>query len=282
MAINRFRDIETLALNNDFIYSDQFLVHAHSCPYCEYSKRDFLYKGGIWRNESVGSSIFRSRQPKAANLLIGHSDIKTSIKNVWPFLIKGYRRVWAANSVPTSGILSSLPLGLTNPTLETKWHQILGKTSHLKSADEDCSFLENFDASIFANFSVHTNSKARKPLAQFLVSRGVGFSEPEFTVSGRIGYLKQLRQYSLTVCPEGNGVDTHRLWETLYMGGTPVITHSNLLTELVEDLPVIVLRNWGELQNLDLLESKWHALQTKRFRFEKLTASYWLGQICSR
>jgi hypothetical protein len=173
-----------------------------------------------------------------------------------------------------------LPLGLTNPTRESEWHQILGNFGHLKTAHEDCSFPNEFNSSMFANFSISTNPRLRLPLAKFLQSRNVSFSEPVFSSFGRINYLKQLREHSLAICPEGNGVDTHRLWETLYMGGTPVITKSNMLSNLVKDLPVIVLSDWSELEDMARLEKEWHGLQLKKMHFDKLRASFWLGQVC--
>ena len=30
-------------------------------------------------------------------------------------------------------------------------------------------------------------------------------------------YLKILSSYKFAICPEGNGIDTHRFWECLYL-----------------------------------------------------------------
>jgi hypothetical protein len=159
-------------------------------------------------------------------------------------------------------------------------HSIFGNRSHLEAADSESDFPEYFDGSTYGNFSVNTNVRIRKPLSDWLENNGLVFTEPTFSERGRIEYLSSLRRNSLTVCPEGNGVDTHRLWETLYMGGTPVITRSNLMANLVSDLPVIVLKDWSELNDLGSLERKWNHLNSLDFNFDKLKASFWISQFC--
>ena len=37
-----------------------------------------------------------------------------------------------------------------------------------------------------------------------------------------VGYLDSLIRYKYVLCPEGNGIDTHRFWETIYAGSIPV------------------------------------------------------------
>ena len=43
-------------------------------------------------------------------------------------------------------------------------------------------------------------------------------------------YLKDLRASYLCLSPAGDGIDTHRTWESLYLGTVPVVTRS-VLTE---------------------------------------------------
>jgi len=280
MELNRFRGIEELISTSDFIYSDKFFQHTLVCERCDYSKRDFLYRFGFWRGLKIRPKSLQSRVPSKSSLLIGHSDKETAVGDLVPFLLKGYVNFWATNARPFGSTLNSLPLGLTNPSAESQMHRVLGDTSHFETADRESTFPVSFDGSIYGNFSVETNSRVRKPLVEFLEKNGTPFKEPLFSGRGRIDYLKSLRQHSLTVCPEGNGVDTHRIWETLYMGGTPVITKSPFMTNLIEGLPVLVLDDWSELQDLRKLEDKWNSLNFSNFNFRKLYASYWVEKFC--
>ena len=282
MPLNRFQDIKALILNSDFITSDRFLNHTKGCFKCDYSKRDFLYHSGYWRGERVTSKYLQSRQPTKFTLLIGHSDTATSFKNVFPFFLKGYKKIWAVNARASNSILNPLPLGLTNQSNESPIHGLLGDVSHFAVADQESAYPTKFNGNIYGNFSLGTNGSIRKPLAALLHENGSRFEEPDFTPGGRIKYLKSLRDHELTVCPEGNGIDTHRLWETLYMGGTPLISKSNSMSPLVENLPVIVLNDWSELSDLDTLERKWYELSNQHFNFAKLSAKFWMDIFCNQ
>jgi hypothetical protein len=281
MHLNRFRGIKELKSNSDFIYADRFLSHALACNFCDYSKRDFLYRSGKWRGIENQVKLFEPRYESERTLLLGHSDTGTNLAHVVPYRLKGYKKIWAINATPFGSILKSLPLGLTNPTTESQMHPILGDTSHLSSADSETYFPTNFDGTVYGNFSITTNIRVRKPLADLLKKNGMVFSDPIFTERGRIEYLSALRRHSLTVCPEGNGVDTHRLWETIYMGGTPVIIYSKQIASLVRDLPVIVLKNWSELNDLAMLEEEWNQLNSRVFNFQKVMASFWISKFCN-
>lgn len=66
-------------------------------------------------------------------------------------------------------------------------------------------------------------------------------------------YFKLVRQYRFILCCEGNGFDTHRLWETLYQGSFPVIlrTEWSITLEYL-GLPILFIEDLQEI-NSDLL-----------------------------
>ena len=47
------------------------------------------------------------------------------------------------------------------------------------------------------------------------------------------------------LCPEGTGIDTHRVYESLYCGATPVVLR-NSLSHLYERLPVCIVDKWTD------------------------------------
>ena len=59
-------------------------------------------------------------------------------------------------------------------------------------------------------------------------------------------YLEQIRKHRFVICPRGNGVDTHRMWETIYLGAIPIvkrdIAHSDWM-----DLPIVWVDDWGQV-----------------------------------
>lgn len=47
-------------------------------------------------------------------------------------------------------------------------------------------------------------------------------------------YHAKLAGYRFVLCPRGNGIDTHRFWETLYKGNLPVIVDSEWASHLAQ------------------------------------------------
>jgi hypothetical protein len=58
-------------------------------------------------------------------------------------------------------------------------------------------------------------------------------------------YLEHVRSSYFAICPNGNGIDSHRVWEALYLGTVPVVTRS-VLTEQHPELPMVVLDDWSQ------------------------------------
>lgn len=87
-------------------------------------------------------------------------------------------------------------------------------------------------------------------------------------------FVDEILAHQFVLCPEGNGIDTHRFWEVIYLGRYPVVLHNNV-TDIFNDLPVLILNNWTEF------ESKYKKFldetKNKTYNFEKLTPSYWIN-----
>lgn len=278
MSFNRFRQVSNLIENNEAISSDLYLDHAAHCPKCEYLKSDFFFRKGEWRG-GIEPPLYMRRNLSGMNLIVGHSDRSIHFPQRTLARFRGIRKLWGVNTEPQSNFAFSLPLGLTNNSDETSLHRLFGDTSHFLVADST-PFRTDFDGSIYANFNVETNRSVRVPLLQLLSNRRATIEKPELSAGGRIQYLRNLRSHSLVACPEGNGVDTHRLWETLYMGGTPVVISNKVIDTLVKDLPVLVLKNWSQINDVELVDTLWNELNTRNYSFEHLWSSYWIDKIC--
>jgi hypothetical protein len=58
-------------------------------------------------------------------------------------------------------------------------------------------------------------------------------------------YAKLTEKYKFVACPRGNGLDTHRFWETLYRGSIPIVkesTWAGLIKRL--GIPLLVVPEW--------------------------------------
>jgi hypothetical protein len=88
-------------------------------------------------------------------------------------------------------------------------------------------------------------------------------------------YLKDLHKYNFVLCPAGNGMDTHRVWETLYMGGYPIVLRTPYMEAILRNLPVVWISNWRQITEHEFLEKSWEALQFERHDANRLRLSWW-------
>ena len=109
----------------------------------------------------------------------------------------------------------------------------------------------------------------------------VTLQTPDFTENGRVKYLANLRSHGLVLCPEGNGVDTHRFWETIYMGGLPVVTANKGMTFFYNNLPVLQLDTWEQLLDRTFVEKKWLEISKRSYNFDMLSTEYWISKFLS-
>ena len=285
MTRGSFRGLAQLIGSDDFISSDKFLAYSKAEPRMTYSKTDFIYRGGVWRGNRERSLLSQGKTLRGQTLVLGHSDfrIPRSASRLLSALT-GAKRIYGTNLRPVPRISDVLPLGLTNNSGESSLHDIFGNNQHFQTAnDRALDFDRRFDLSIYSNFTIQNNVGVRAKLARIVSKLPSSYSlrveEPSMTKEGRVNYLANLRKVNFVLCPEGNGLDTHRLWETLYMGGVPVVTASKYLNSLYRRLPLVVLESWDELLIPSKLEKMWNEVQEFEWDDSLLSQTYWLNQI---
>jgi hypothetical protein len=271
-----------LLSSRDFITTDKYLSAQEDLGY-RYAKRDYLYTFGKWRGKIQVPVYVKQIAECKETLVVGHSDLRTSKDDLRYIKFFGYKKVFGVNLLNTDRFSEAIPLGITNFCDDSNLHKLFGNTEHFNIAHHGAEIREIFDNSIYINFTSSNNLSERGYLLNLLKTRkNVHFENTVFTESGRINYLKSLRKYAMVPCPEGNGFDTHRLWETLYMGGTPIIKECNYLPMALKDLPVIMLSDWNRIQDSQKLEEQWHLAQSKRMNFKYLTSTYWLNYMSNQ
>jgi hypothetical protein len=62
-------------------------------------------------------------------------------------------------------------------------------------------------------------------------------------------YFIELAQHKYAICPRGNGLDTHRIWECLYLNVIPIVIKSDFPN--IYNLPIIILNNWESIDTID-------------------------------
>jgi hypothetical protein len=134
--------------------------------------------------------------------------------------------------------LELIPIGFAN----SMWNHgdlSLFENKQFLSLLEQNNKLKN----IYFNFSIHTNYKKRKNCYNTLINK-LNWIE----TTNHSSNLKRLQEYKFCICPEGNGSDTHRLWEALYLKVVPIVLKSNFTSILqLYNVPLVILEKWEDL-----------------------------------
>jgi hypothetical protein len=103
---------------------------------------------------------------------------------------------------------------------------------------------------IYFYFNVGTNQSARNECYSALTKKGLIFGQarphPE--------YLTELAQHKFAICPDGNGVDSHRIWECYYLSVIPIVKANTFTKKLQQWLPCIVVDSWDNVDLQDCLQ----------------------------
>ncbi len=132
---------------------------------------------------------------------------------------------------------------------------------------------KKFKNLIYINHNVKTNpAKRQNP---YDVLRGKEWATCHMGANGQgfDNYIDNVYNHPFVVCPEGNGIDTHRIWECLYMKTIPVVL-KNINNSFYTDLPILMLDDWGELTDR-FLHDNFMEMSQKEWNLEKLNFEYW-------
>lgn len=73
-------------------------------------------------------------------------------------------------------------------------------------------------------------------------------------------YLAALDDHKFVLCPSGNGIDSARNWETLYLRKVPILKDHPYLRELFKPFPALFVNDWDEVTE-ELLNDNLHLFE---------------------
>jgi hypothetical protein len=136
--------------------------------------------------------------------------------------------IYAVNASVRHPQLTPIPLGFADKQLQ--WASSFANT------------LIPRDIEAYANFLPHTNATKREEC--LVAIRG----DPRVTIRSNLSmsdYHTDLCRSQFVLCPEGTGVDTHRFYEALLCGATPVVLR-NSLAAFYSQYPVCIVDKWTD------------------------------------
>ena len=127
---------------------------------------------------------------------------------------------------------------------------------------------------LYANVALTHASRIQAKLA---AARVAGVTEG-ITVPYK-EYIETLRRHKFCICPRGNGIDTHRIWEALYLGCVPVIVRADW-TPAYSELPLLILPTWEELPNINL-QQEYIRITATSHNYDRISLKWLISQIKS-
>lgn len=104
---------------------------------------------------------------------------------------------------------------------------------------------------VYFNFQIDTNPNKREHCYNNLINKLEWLPQVH-----PIQHFLRLKEYEFCICPEGNGVDTHRLWEAIYLKTIPVVINSPFIETLkLYNIPMVILDKWEDFDESKLFYS---------------------------
>jgi hypothetical protein len=167
--------------------------------------------------------------PRRKHVYIVHNSDQSFDSTKLAALLPTALHIYAVNTTVSHPRLTTIPLGFPDAALP---------------------FLSTFirpdvprDIEIYMNFTVGTNVSKRTDCWAALKD------DPRVVVkSGRSSseYYEDLCRSKYVLCPEGTGIDTHRVYEAILCGATPVVLR-NPLAEFYSKYPVKIIGSWSDV-----------------------------------
>ncbi len=213
-------------------------------------------------------------------LITGNSDYPITDLHI-SRLPKNVKRWYAQNALSMSEVLEPLPIGIENKLPSIRENHGIGYFERVKEKEELLSrnLTPTKEGFIYSNFNIFTNYNERikyKNISKTL--EYIDWEENNLTLKE---YFDKILKYKMILCPVGNGVDTHRLWEVLYSKVVPITVKVGdfKIYELYKKLPIIVLDSLDDLNNYELINKKYEEVLNKDYDNDILMMEYWVNKI---
>jgi len=185
-------------------------------------------------------------------ILVSHNSDHTVTEEFLDILNTPLLISWhAQNVLYNHNKLFFLPIGIAN----SMWPH--GDIFALeRTRNKNISKTKNF----YFYFSIYTNYQHRSECKNKLEKKGLlfGNNDPNFE-----SYLEDLATYKYAICPPGNGVDCHRIWECLYLNVIPIVLRSVFTEKISKEYHCILLDDWDNFEPDSLIQNYTMVYYTK-------------------
>lgn len=228
------------------------------------SKADVIFIPGHLY-EDICIAFTSALNPKIIVLGNSDRDFFTPLNGV-PSSVK---RIFLQNSTISNEKYQTIPIGLENQRLGANGLKHLFGEKFIRSKKNN--------SVLFGPFSpTHADRRFINTLENSVNGEWVVLRE---RISAR-KYASLASNFLYVACPRGNGLDTHRFWETLYRGSYPVVISSDWSRKMKNlGYPVVEIDDWSAENIHSVLKVERPPINPEKI--EALWASFWKSKILS-
>jgi hypothetical protein len=160
--------------------------------------------------------------------------------------------------------LISIPIGIANEIWEH------GNENHINEARKEKKQKKNL---IYCSFDISTNYVERLKCLNsmkknnLIMDQRLPFKE----------YLLSLSESYFSLSPNGNGIDCHKIWESLYLKTIPVVTKS-INIDFYNDLPIYVIEDWDKF-DVNILNENLYNEIISNYDDKKIEFGHYINKI---
>ena len=134
-------------------------------------------------------------------------------------------------------------------------------------------FKQNKENLLYLNFEKNTNIRKRNNLNNYF--KNYEWCKVVTEKKDIEEYEKDLLTSNFVLCPEGNGIDTHRVWEALYSGSIPIAMNRDTFKNF-NSFPILLVNNFYDITD-QILKKYLNDLDV--YDFKQLDFNYWVEYL---
>ena len=217
--------------------------------------------------------FFKYFDPKinAKYILISHNSDKNINQLEADFISDNVIHWFCQNlNIEESNKISFIPIGLEN--LRRLKH---GRKKWFKNKINDKKNYILFSFNKYTNFKKRSNLQNQLSYLDFVKIKNFDKTK---------NYFKEIKNFKFVLSPQGNGLDTHRIWESLLLDCIPVMIENNFTQNLKKNkIPGLYLHNWSELEsyNEEKLNNEYERIIKNNLQ-KYVMLDYWIKKIESK
>ena len=181
-----------------------------------------------------------------------------------------YKKWFAINVKHKDTNIIPVPLGVdTHSVLAVENDKIIYEVSQTQQSYTDTL--------AYMNFNVYTYPQEREILDLYFSEHSWVKSDVNKRIPYQI-YCENVRSHKFTFCPRGAGPDTHRFWESIYLGSIPIVLDYPEMETFFSKLPCLKVKSWLSITD-ELLEKEYERITETDYDFSIMRFSEWEGDI---